>query len=55
MKKTERNKRGKTTEIGVDDNDTIILQSVDVTPNGFFQNEVLPLTLKKTELKKTEE
>lgn len=55
IKKTERNKRGKTTEVVVDDNDTIILQSVDVTPNGFFQNEVLPLTLKKTELKKTEE
>ena len=55
IKKTERNKRGKTTEFVVDDNDTVILQSVDITPNGFFQNEVLPLTLKKTELKKTEE
>ena len=55
IKKTEKNKRGKITEYTVDDTDTVILQAVNVSPDGFFQSETKPLTLKKTELKKTEE
>lgn len=55
IKKTEKNRRGKIIESTVDDMDTIILQAVNVSPEGFFQTETKPLILKKTELKKSEE
>ena len=53
--KTQTDRRGRVKEFTVDDTDTIILQPVIVSPDGFFASEADPLTLKRTELKKTEE
>ncbi len=55
MIKKETSRRGKITETTVDDTDTIILQPVIVSPDGFFQTETQPLIFKKTDLKKTDE
>ncbi len=55
VKKTETDRRGRTKEFIVDDTDTIILQPVIVSPDGFFASEAQGITLKRTELKKTDE
>ena len=53
--KTQTDRRGRVKEFTIDDTDTIILQPVIVSPDGFFVSEADPLTLKRTELKKAEE
>ncbi len=54
IKKTETDRRGKTKDITLDDKETIVLHSVIVRPDGFFQTESQPVVLKKTALKKVE-
>lgn len=53
--KTKTDKRGRQTSSVIDDKDTILLQSIVVSPDGFFQTESRPIILHRAELKKTEE
>ncbi|WP_294429844.1 pallilysin-related adhesin [uncultured Treponema sp.] len=46
-KKSERNSKGKLIEKEVADKDTIILYNVVLSPEGFYQQPVSPLVLKK--------
>lgn len=55
VKKTENLRGSKVREVTVDDKDTLILQPIVVSPNGFFHAESQPLVLKKTALRKTDE
>lgn len=55
MTKTEKDRKGRITEKTVDDRDTIILQAVIVSPDGYFQTESQPVVLKKVEQKKGSE
>ncbi len=50
-------KRGRKTavEVEVDDTDTIVLQSVNVSPDGFYKKEERAIILKRSELKKSKE
>lgn len=52
--KTQTDRHGKVKEITLDDKDTILMQPVVVRPDGFFQTEAQPYTLKKTALRKTD-
>ena len=51
----ETDRRGRVKETVIDDTDTILLQSVIVSPDGFFATETQPLALHKTALRKTDE